>query len=82
MNNELSFERLGRPRGFAIRQWGGSQDWISITWFVSRGATPAKPGGAPQLPAVAALAPVFTHNGLLGSAICPTTPPHNADPHG
>src|SRR5262245_56819007 len=47
------------PRGVILsqlgamgsRQWGYLEDWISIFWFVSRGPTPAKPGGAPPPPA-------------------------------
>jgi len=34
------------------------------------------------LPALAALAAVFTDNEPLGVAICPNTPPQNADPSG
>jgi hypothetical protein len=33
-----------------------------------------------RLPALAALAPLFSSIGVLGSAICPTKPPENADP--
>src|SRR5262245_26561825 len=81
------------PRGVILSQLGAMGGRGSgVTWRTGsaffglfRGAPPPRNLAGPhprQLPALASLAPLFTHNGPLRLAMRPNTPRQKADPSG